>query len=89
MKDEKSLAGHVVAQESGSMRKQRKVSFRAEEIFYYLFFAILLFAKGIGLYDGMKEFTICLLAAFLCFAVKISHGQLIPAYFIIVFKTVA
>ena len=71
MKDEKSLAGHVVAQESGSMRKQRKVSFRAEEIFYYLFFAILLFAKGIGLYDGMKEFTICLLAAFLCFAVKI------------------
>lgn len=71
MKDEKSLAGHVVVQESGSMRKQRKVSFRAEEIFYYHFFAILLFAKGIGLYDGMKEFTICLLAAFLCFAVKI------------------
>ena len=47
------------------------MSFHVEEIFYYLFFAILLFAKGIGLYDGMKEFTVCLLAAFLCFAVKI------------------
>lgn len=71
MKDEKILAGHAVAQGSRSMRKQRKVSFRVEEIFYYLFFAVLLFAKGIGLYDGMKEFTVCLLVAFLCFAVKI------------------
>lgn len=71
MKDEKSLAGHVMMRGSRNMRKQSQVSFRAEEIFYYLFFAILLFAKGIGLYDGMKEFTICLLAAFLCFVVKI------------------
>ena len=71
MKDEKSLVGHAVVQRSGSLKNREKVSFRVEEIFYYLFFAILLFAKGIGLYDGMKEFTVCLLAAFLCFAVKI------------------
>ena len=75
MKGEKSLAGHVMTRESRSMRKQRQVSFRVEEIFYYLFFAILLFAKGIGLYDGMKEFTIFLLAAFLCFTVKICLAE--------------
>ena len=54
------------------VRQPRKTyTLKAEEIFYYLFFAILLFAKGIGLYDGMKAFTVCLLAAFLCFGVKI------------------
>ena len=45
MKDEKSLVGHAVVQRSGSLKNREKVSFRVEEIFYYLFFAILLFAK--------------------------------------------
>ena len=36
----------------------KAVTFKAEEIFYYLFFAIMLFAKGIGLYEGMKAFTL-------------------------------
>lgn len=66
----------------------RKITFRAEEIFYYLFFAILLFAKGIGLYDGMRVFTLCLLAAFLCFAIKIcltehTLGELIMMAFLL------
>ena len=71
MKYKKSQTGLAVVRKSRRVEEQRKASFYVEEIFYYLFFAILLFAKGIGLYDGMKEFTVCLLAAFLCFAVKV------------------
>ena len=71
MKYKKSQTGPAVVRKSRRVEEQRKASFYVEEIFYYLFFAILLFAKGIGLYDGMKEFTVCLLAAFLCFAVKV------------------
>ena len=71
MKYGKSLTGSAAARSNRRMGEGRNMSFHVEEIFYYLFFAILLFAKGIGLYDGMKEFTVCLLAAFLCFAVKI------------------
>ena len=49
----------------------KAVTFKAEEIFYYLFFAIMLFAKGIGLYEGMKAFILCIIAAFICFTVKV------------------
>ena len=38
-----------------NMGSERGTGFRPEEIFYYLFFAIMLFAKGIGLYEGMKS----------------------------------
>lgn len=40
------------------------------ELFYYLFFASLLFAKGIGLYDGQKAFKVILLFAGCCWLVK-------------------
>lgn len=41
------------------------------ELFYYLFFVMLLFAKGIGWYDGMPAFKVCLVAAVLCVLMKI------------------
>ena len=44
---------------------------RIEEIFYYLFFAVMLFAKGIGLYEGMVEFNICMLIAMLFWGLKV------------------
>lgn len=43
---------------------------RLSEILYYLFFSILLFAKGIGLYDGQFIFKIALLAAGICWLLK-------------------
>lgn len=54
-----------------NMGSDRGTGFRAGEIFYYLFFAIMLFAKGIGLYEGMRSFRLCIIAAFICFVVKI------------------
>ena len=54
-----------------NMGSERGTGFRPEEIFYYLFFAIMLFAKGIGLYEGMKSFRLCIIAAFFCFVVKV------------------
>lgn len=41
-----------------------------QDIFYCLFFGILLFAKGIGLYDGQNSFKVFLLLAGLCWLVK-------------------
>ena len=40
------------------------------ELFYYLFFSSLLFAKGIGLYDGQKAFKVILLFAGCCWLFK-------------------
>lgn len=40
------------------------------ELFYYLYFAILLTAKGIGLIEGQTLFSIAILLACGCFAVK-------------------
>lgn len=43
---------------------------RMDELFYYLFIAILMGAKGIGWTDGQRVFTYCLLLAGFCWAVK-------------------
>ena len=31
-----------------------------KEILYYIYFSIMLFAKGIGIYEGMPAFALCL-----------------------------
>ena len=41
----------------------KKYSIQLSEICFYVFFAVLLFAKGIGLYDGQTLFKIFLLTA--------------------------
>ena len=46
-------------------------AFRLPEVFYLIFFAILLFAKGIGLYDGQKVFTVLLVIACLFWCGKV------------------
>lgn len=35
-------------------------SYTVKEIVYYVYFAVMLFAKGIGLYEGMTAFNFCL-----------------------------
>lgn len=40
------------------------------ELFYFAFFGLLFFAKGIGLYDGQKWFYIFLIPAILCWIAK-------------------
>lgn len=40
------------------------------ELLYLCFWGIMLFAKGIGLYDGQNVYKLFLVAAFLCIAVK-------------------
>lgn len=49
------------------MRGKRNLQITVKEIFYYLFFSLLLFAKGIGLYDGQPLFKVFLVAALLCY----------------------
>lgn len=50
--------------------KEEKLHFRIDELFYYLFIILVMGAKGIGLSEGQRLFTCCLLLASLCWAVK-------------------
>lgn len=43
---------------------------RISELFYYLFFGLMLFAKGVGLYDGQPVFKILLVLALAAWAGK-------------------
>lgn len=77
-----------------NMGSERGTGFRPEEIFYYLFFAIMLFAKGIGLYEGMKSFRLCIIAAFFCFVVKVcltehTVGELVQMLVLMAFGVLA
>ena len=45
-------------------------SIQFSELLYLFFWGLMLFAKGIGLYDGQTFYKIFLVAAFLCITVK-------------------
>lgn len=53
------------------IRTQNVVTIKYSEILFYLFFGFLLFAKGIGLYDGQPVFKAILVIATLCLIGKI------------------
>lgn len=50
--------------------KGKKLHLRMDELFYYLFIGILMGAKGVGLTEGQKLFTCCLLLAGICWVIK-------------------
>lgn len=54
------------------MENTGKVTVSTGEILYWLFFGSLLFAKGIGLYDGQAVFKLVLVFATACLALKIA-----------------
>lgn len=47
------------------------ITLSVNEILYYFFFGIMLFSKGMGWYDGMAEYRICLMIGVFCLAVKL------------------
>ena len=47
------------------------ISVRANELFYYLFFVIMVIVKGTGMYEGMKLYTLGLFFAMLCLGIKL------------------
>ena len=51
------------------MRVYREM--KISEIFYYLFWVIMIYAKGTGLYEGLREYNICLVLALCCLTVKL------------------
>lgn len=51
--------------------KEKLCTVRCSEIFYYLFWVIMLFAKGTGLYEGMRQYNICLVLAMLCLGISL------------------
>lgn len=48
------------------------ISIKYSEILFYLYFGLLLVAKGLGLYDGQVCFKFILVLAFLCLAAKVA-----------------
>lgn len=53
----------------------KKNTITIEELLYYAFFCILLFAKGIGLYDGQTVFKGLLVVAMLCWMGKMAASR--------------
>lgn len=51
-------------------KKGNHIELRIGECFYYLFWIIMLYAKGTGKYEGMWQYNICLLLAFICLCCK-------------------
>lgn len=48
-----------------------ETDFSLGELLYYLFFGIMLFSKGMGWYDGMPEYQICLVIGVFCLILKL------------------
>lgn len=48
-----------------------KIQFHTAEVFYYLFWVIMIYAKGTGLYEGMRLYNICLILALFFLALKL------------------
>lgn len=51
--------------------KKYMIEFRAAELLFYIYFAIMLFAKGIGLYEGMTLYNACLVFSTLILVLKL------------------
>lgn len=68
------------------MISEKKITL--SEILYYIFFSALLFAKGIGLYDGQGMFKILLVIAVAAWAGKMFLTEYTVKEFIIVFLLV-
>lgn len=49
----------------------KQVSVKAGELFYYFFLIITMGAKGIGLTEGQRVFTLCLITGYFCFLLKL------------------
>lgn len=49
---------------------ENSITIRLSEFLYLLFLGLMLFAKGIGLYDGQSTYKVFLVLAFLCIALK-------------------
>lgn len=54
----------------GNENLENSITIQLSELLYLLFFGIMLFAKGIGLYDGQNIYKVFLILAFLCIALK-------------------
>ena len=46
-------------------------TWKVSEIFYCLFWIIMIWAKGTGLYEGLRAYNICLILALCCLTVKL------------------
>lgn len=52
-----------------------KVNITIGELFYYLFWILMLFVKGVGWYDGMPVYKICFIIAIFCIGIKICYTE--------------
>lgn len=61
----------MLAGVNGKDSEKAITSIRANELFYYLFFVIMVMVKGTGMYEGMKLYTLGLFLAMLCLGIKL------------------
>ena len=57
-------------------KKNTRIEFSIEEIIYYLFFAVMLTAKGLGLYDGQWPYTLSLVIGAVLIVCKLTISDM-------------
>lgn len=61
-----------------------KIKVSIGESLYYIFWILMLAAKGWGLYEGMKAYNICLILSFVCIIVKVLMEKHDPIEWLII-----
>lgn len=51
--------------------KDKKIELSIGEILFYIFWAVMAFSKGMGWYEGMFSYNLCLVLSMLCICLKI------------------
>ncbi|WP_455615427.1 hypothetical protein [Eisenbergiella sp.] len=54
-----------------NLTNHKKIPVKGNEIFYFLFLIIMAAAKGLGYYEGMKPYNLCVILAGICIFVKV------------------
>lgn len=65
-------------------RAQNQITIKLSELMYLVYFSVMLFAKGIGLYDGQIMYKMFLLVALACIAIKMCITEYTSTEWIII-----
>lgn len=51
--------------------QKKEAALTVNELLYLIFFGVMLFSKGMGWYDGMRPYQLCLLIGMGCLGLKL------------------
>ena len=58
--------------------QKKEAALTVNELLYLIFFGVMLFSKGMGWYDGMRPYQLCLLIGMGCLGLKLILTKYTP-----------